>query len=75
MGKPAKSVFDAQDFLAKVGEGKSILQFEKGQNIFVQGERADKVFYIQKGRIKLHGVAPSRQGSRGRHTGTRPVFR
>ena len=53
MGKSAKSAFDAQVFLAKVGEGKSILQFEKGQNIFVQGERADKVFYIQKGRIKL----------------------
>ena len=53
MGKPAKSVFDAQDFLARVGEGKSIVHFEKGQNIFAQGDRADTVFYIQKGRIKL----------------------
>jgi CRP/FNR family transcriptional regulator, cyclic AMP receptor protein len=53
MGKPAKSVFDAQDFLARVGEGKSIVPFEKGQNIFAQGDRADTVFYIQKGRIKL----------------------
>jgi CRP/FNR family cyclic AMP-dependent transcriptional regulator len=53
MGKPAKSAFDAQVFLAKVGEGKSILQFKKGQNVFVQGDRADTFFYIQKGRIKL----------------------
>jgi CRP/FNR family transcriptional regulator, cyclic AMP receptor protein len=53
MGKPAKSSFDAQVFLAKVGEGKSILQFKKGQNVFVQGDPADKVFYIQKGKIKL----------------------
>jgi CRP/FNR family transcriptional regulator, cyclic AMP receptor protein len=53
MGKPAKSSFDAQVFLAKVGEGKSILQFKKGQNIFVQGDPADTVFYIQKGKIKL----------------------
>jgi CRP/FNR family transcriptional regulator, cyclic AMP receptor protein len=53
MGKPAKRAFDAQDFLAKVGEGKSILQFQKGQNIFVQGDAADTVFYIQKGKIKL----------------------
>jgi len=45
MGKPAKSAFDAQGFLAKVGEGKSILQFKRGQNIFVQGDRADTVFY------------------------------
>jgi CRP/FNR family transcriptional regulator, cyclic AMP receptor protein len=53
MGKPAKSTFDSQVFLAKVGEGKSILKFQKGQNVFVQGDRADAVFYIQKGRIKL----------------------
>jgi CRP/FNR family transcriptional regulator, cyclic AMP receptor protein len=53
MGKPAKSTFDAQVFFAKVGDGKSILQFKKGQNVFVQGDRADTVYYIQKGRIKL----------------------
>jgi CRP/FNR family cyclic AMP-dependent transcriptional regulator len=53
MGTPTKRLFDAQVFLAKVGEGKSILQFQKGQNIFVQGDPADAVFYIQKGKIKL----------------------
>jgi CRP/FNR family transcriptional regulator, cyclic AMP receptor protein len=53
MGKPAKRAFDAQDFLAKVGEGKSILQFKKGQDVFVQGDPADTVFYIQKGRVRL----------------------
>jgi hypothetical protein len=53
MGKPAKRAFDAQDFLAKVGEGKSILQFKKSQNVFVQGDPADTVFYTQKGRIRL----------------------
>jgi CRP/FNR family transcriptional regulator, cyclic AMP receptor protein len=53
MGKPAKRAFDAQEFLAKVGEGKTILQFKKGQNVFAQGDPADKVFYIQKGRIRL----------------------
>jgi CRP/FNR family transcriptional regulator, cyclic AMP receptor protein len=50
MGKPA---FDAHVFLAKVGEGKSILEFKKGQNVFVQGAPADTVFYIQKGRVRL----------------------
>jgi CRP/FNR family cyclic AMP-dependent transcriptional regulator len=53
MGTPTKRSFDAQAFLAKVGEGKSILQFRKGQNVFVQGDPADAVFYIQKGKIKL----------------------
>jgi hypothetical protein len=51
LGKPAKSAFDAQVFLAKVGEGKSILQLKKDQNAFVQGDPADTVFYIQKGRV------------------------
>jgi CRP/FNR family cyclic AMP-dependent transcriptional regulator len=53
MGKPAKTGFDGQAFLAKVGIGKSVLEFKKGQNVFVQGDRADTVFFIHKGRIKL----------------------
>ena len=53
MGKPAKSAFDARIFLAKVGEGKSILEIKRGQNVFVQGDRADTVFYIQTGKIKV----------------------
>jgi CRP/FNR family cyclic AMP-dependent transcriptional regulator len=51
--KPAKASFDAQVFLAKVGRGKTILEFDKGQNVFEQGDAADTVYYLQKGRIKL----------------------
>jgi CRP-like cAMP-binding protein len=36
-----------------VGVGKTILKFGKNENVFVQGDVADSVFYIQKGRIKL----------------------
>jgi CRP/FNR family transcriptional regulator, cyclic AMP receptor protein len=53
MGKPAKIGFEGQAFLAKLGMGKSILEFKKGQNLFVQGDRADTVFFLHKGRIKL----------------------
>jgi CRP/FNR family transcriptional regulator, cyclic AMP receptor protein len=53
MGKSAKGAFNAQDFVAKVGAGKTILEFEKNESIFTQGEVADTVFYIQKGKIKL----------------------
>ena len=45
--------FDAQIFLAKMGGGKTILEFDKGQNVFEQGDVADTVYYIQKGKIKL----------------------
>jgi CRP/FNR family cyclic AMP-dependent transcriptional regulator len=51
--KPTKDTFDAQIFLAKMGHGKTILEFDKGQNVFEQGDAADTVYYIQKGRIKL----------------------
>ena len=53
MGKPAKDSFDPKIFLAKVGAGKTMLEFRKNQNIFAQGDPADTVFYIQKGRVKL----------------------
>jgi CRP/FNR family transcriptional regulator, cyclic AMP receptor protein len=48
-----KERFDPLAFLAKVGAGKTILEFHKNQNVFVQGDAADTVFYLQKGRIKL----------------------
>ena len=53
MGKSAKDSFDAQVFLAKVGMGKTIVAFQKNQNVFEQGDVADTIYYIQRGRIKL----------------------
>ena len=53
MPKAAKNSFDPKAFLARVGEGKTILNFDKNQAVFSQGEAADTVFYIQKGRIKV----------------------
>jgi len=53
MPKPANDAFDALEFLAKVGTGKTILKLEKNDVVFVQGDAADKVFYLQKGKVKL----------------------
>ena len=36
-----------------MGVGKTIHDFEKDQNVFKQGDVADTVYYIQKGKIKL----------------------
>jgi CRP-like cAMP-binding protein len=60
MSKAAKESFDPKIFLAKVGEGKAILNFDKNQIVFTQGDVADTVFYIQKGRIKV--LVVSEQG-------------
>jgi CRP/FNR family transcriptional regulator, cyclic AMP receptor protein len=53
MDTAINGAFDAQVFLAKVGTGKTILEFRKNQNVFAQGDVADTVFYIQMGKIKL----------------------
>ena len=53
MKKPDKDMFDPKGFLAKVGAGKRVLEFHKNQHVFEQGDVADTVFYIQKGRVKL----------------------
>jgi CRP-like cAMP-binding protein len=55
--KPTQ-VFDSQAFLAIVGSGKTILEFEKNQTIFSQGDAADAVFYIQEGKVKISVVSP-----------------
>jgi CRP-like cAMP-binding protein len=60
MPKSEKSLFDPKSFLAKVGEGKVILKFKKNQIVFAQGDVANTVFYIQKGRIKV--LVVSEQG-------------
>ncbi len=48
MGESANASFDPQDFLAKVGLGKTISTYRKDQIVFAQGEVADTIFYIQK---------------------------
>ena len=60
MGIPANNRFDPKAFLAKVGAGKTILNFEKNQHVFSQGDAADTVFYLQKGRVTV--VVLSEQG-------------
>ena len=49
----ATSAFDPKIFLAKVGAGKTVTEFRKNQRVFSQGDVADAVFYIQKGKVKL----------------------
>jgi CRP-like cAMP-binding protein len=46
------SVFET--YFATAGAGKVILRFEKNAVIYVQGDPAEAVFYIQKGQVKLN---------------------
>jgi CRP/FNR family transcriptional regulator, cyclic AMP receptor protein len=49
--------FNPKSFLAKVGEGRSIGWYRKDQIVFSQGDSADAVYYIQKGKVKLTVVS------------------
>ena len=49
--------FNPKSFLAKVGEGRSIGKYRKDQIVFSQGDPADAVFYIQKGKVKITVVS------------------
>ncbi len=52
-----KILFDPEKFLAQMGKGTAVLSCRTGQVIFRQGEGADAIFYIQKGKIKLTDVS------------------
>jgi len=49
--------FSPATFLAKSGLGKSIIEFSADATIFSQGDPADAVFYIQKGKVKIAVVS------------------
>jgi CRP/FNR family cyclic AMP-dependent transcriptional regulator len=52
-----KREFDADTFLATIGDGRKILSVDKKQLIFAQGDAADAVFYVQKGKVRLTVVS------------------
>jgi CRP/FNR family cyclic AMP-dependent transcriptional regulator len=49
--------FDPKTFLATIGSGRKNLNLLSKQAIFSQGDAADAIFYIQKGKVKLTVVS------------------
>ena len=50
--KGTKAHFDPKAFLGKIGAGITLEKFQRNRQIYVQGEPADTVVYIRKGRVK-----------------------
>jgi CRP/FNR family cyclic AMP-dependent transcriptional regulator len=48
-----KTIFDVATFLAKAGLGRRIVKLKPKEAFFSQGNPADSVFYLQKGRAKI----------------------
>ena len=51
--KLSRAHFDAESFLRTLRGGTKLVEYRKKSSIFVQGEPAGFVFYVQKGRVKL----------------------
>ena len=49
--------FDTKTFLSTINGGRRIEAFPKKKTIFAQGDSADAVFYIRKGKVKLTVVS------------------
>jgi CRP/FNR family transcriptional regulator, cyclic AMP receptor protein len=49
--------FDSHAFLAKAGNGHTVSEHCNGDVIFAQGDAADAVFFIQKGKVKITVVS------------------
>jgi CRP-like cAMP-binding protein len=50
---PKRDTFDPPAFLGRIGAGKTIERYAKNQKIYGQGDVADAVFFIQKGKVKI----------------------
>jgi CRP/FNR family transcriptional regulator, cyclic AMP receptor protein len=54
MAKRAKKIaFDANAFLATVDGGRTLSDYRKDEVVFSQGNPADSIYYIRKGKIKV----------------------
>jgi len=57
LAEKSTHAFDAAEFLASAGLGRRIVEFEPKDTLFSQGDPADSVFYLQRGRAKLTVVS------------------
>lgn len=49
----ARQVFNVKTFLNTIGGGRTVTAYRKGEKVFSQGDRADSVFYLQEGKVKV----------------------
>jgi len=45
--------FQPEAFLASVGDGRRMLKCQQGEVIFSQGDSADALFFLRRGKVKI----------------------
>jgi CRP/FNR family cyclic AMP-dependent transcriptional regulator len=58
MRRKIKSTVDARALLDAIGGAVAARTYRKGQAIFGQGDRADAVFFVQQGQVKVTVLSP-----------------
>ena len=56
----SRAPFDSKTLLEALPDGRTVREYQKGEAIFTQGDAADAVFFVQRGKVKL--TVLSRQG-------------
>ena len=60
----ARPFFNSKGLLDKIWSGRATVTYAKDQVVFSQGDRADSVFHLHKGKLKLTVVSePGKRGS------------
>jgi CRP-like cAMP-binding protein len=54
---PPGQPFNPKSFLAKIGDGRTIGKYRKNQTVFSQGDPANDLLFIQKGKMKITVVS------------------
>jgi CRP/FNR family transcriptional regulator, cyclic AMP receptor protein len=57
MARISETPFDHVAFLANAGLGRTVIELKPNQTFFCQGDKADAVFYLQRGRARLTVVS------------------
>jgi CRP/FNR family cyclic AMP-dependent transcriptional regulator len=74
MEKDNQSGFDVAAYLANAGPGRRIVQLSRDQVFFSQGDTADSVFYLLKGRVKITVVSAAGKEATIRLVGAESFF-
>jgi CRP/FNR family cyclic AMP-dependent transcriptional regulator len=58
MARKGKSAsFDPDVFLASLSRGRTTVEYQTGHRVFSQGDAADAVFYVARGKIKIFVIS------------------
>jgi CRP-like cAMP-binding protein len=57
MATVSDTTFEAAAFLANAGLGRRVIELKPNETFFCQGDKADAVFYLQRGRARLTVVS------------------